>query len=80
VYAGKLVAAMDRQLPRDLFDVHHLLAAVGITPEMPRCFVAYLASHNQPVHEIPAPTLKDISATCEGGFEGMARDALRATT
>jgi hypothetical protein len=80
VYAGKLVAAMDRQHPRDLFDVHHLFVAGGITPEMRRCFVAYLASHNRPVHEILAPTLKDISATFEGGFEGMARDPVDIKT
>ena len=80
VYAGKLVAAMDRQHPRDLFDVHHLFAAGGITPEMRRCFVAYLASHNRPVHEILAPTLKDISATFDGGFEGMTRDAVELKT
>jgi predicted nucleotidyltransferase component of viral defense system len=80
VYAGKLVAAMDRQHPRDLFDVHHLFAAGGITPEMRRCFVAYLASHNRPVHEILAPKLKDISAMFEGAFEGMARDAVDLKT
>jgi hypothetical protein len=80
VYAGKLVAAMDRQHPRDLFDVHHLFAAGGITPEMQRCFVAYLASHNRPVHEILAPKLKDISATLEGAFRGMARDAVDLKT
>jgi Nucleotidyl transferase AbiEii toxin, Type IV TA system len=80
VYAGKLVAAMDRQHPRDLFDVHHLFGAGGITPEMRRCFVAYLASHNRPVHEILAPILKDISATFEGGFDGMARDPVELKT
>jgi predicted nucleotidyltransferase component of viral defense system len=80
VYAGKLVAAMDRQHPRDLFDVHHLFAAGGITPEMRRCFVAYLASHNRPVHEILAPILKDISTTFEGGFDGMARDPVELKT
>src|SRR5882672_3382566 len=47
---------------------------------MKRCYVAYLASHNRPVHEILAPTLKDISATFEGAFEGMARDAVDLKT
>jgi hypothetical protein len=80
IYAGKLVAALDRQHPRDLFDVHQLFVAGGITPDMRRCFVAYLSSHNRPVHEILAPKLKDISATFEGGFEGMARDAVDLKT
>src|SRR5688572_16657312 len=32
IYGGKLVAAMDRQHPRDLFDVMELFAHGGITP------------------------------------------------
>ena len=80
LYAGKLVAALDRQHPRDLFDVHQLFEAGGITAEMRRCFVAYLASHNRPVHEVLAPRLQNISATFEGGFEGMTRDPVDLKT
>lgn len=80
LYAGKLVAALDRQHPRDLFDVHQLFAAGGITAEMRRCFVAYLASHNRPTHEILNPVLQDITAAFEGSFEGMARDAVDLKT
>ncbi|HEY8685897.1 MAG TPA: nucleotidyl transferase AbiEii/AbiGii toxin family protein, partial [Chloroflexota bacterium] len=47
VYGGKLVAAMDRQHPRDLFDILQLFAHEGITPGIRRAFVVYLASHNQ---------------------------------
>ena len=50
VYGGKLVAAMDRQHPRDLFDVMQLFAHEGITADIRRAFVVYLASHNRPVH------------------------------
>lgn len=31
LYGGKIVAALDRQHPRDLFDIKHLLATEGIT-------------------------------------------------
>jgi hypothetical protein len=44
IYGGKLVAAMDRQHPRDLFDVMELFAHGGITPQIRRAFVVYLAS------------------------------------
>ncbi|MEQ1758748.1 MAG: nucleotidyl transferase AbiEii/AbiGii toxin family protein [Vicinamibacterales bacterium] len=44
IYGGKLVAAMDRQHPRDLFDVMELFAHGGITRESRRAFVVYLAS------------------------------------
>ena len=43
LYGSKLVAAMDRQHPRDLFDVHVLYNDTGLTPEIVDCFVAYLA-------------------------------------
>ena len=54
VYGGKLVAAMDRQHPRDLFDVMQLFSHEGITPGIQRSFVAYLAGHNRPIHEVPS--------------------------
>ena len=44
VYGGKLVAGMDRQHPRDLFDVMQLFAHEGITAGIRRAFVVYLAS------------------------------------
>lgn len=71
VYGGKLVAALDRQHPRDLFDVMELFAHGGITPGIRRAFVVYLASHDRPVHEVLFPTLKDVRMEFERNFEGM---------
>jgi hypothetical protein len=71
VYAGKLVAAMDRQHPRDLFDVQQLFAHEGITPGIRRAFVVYLASHNRPVHEVLFPAMRDIGQEYEYNFRGM---------
>ncbi len=71
LYAGKIVAALDRQHPRDLFDVRDLLANEGISPELRAAFVVYLLSHNRPMAEVLAPTLKDISAEFTHSFEGM---------
>jgi predicted nucleotidyltransferase component of viral defense system len=74
VYGGKLVAAMDRQHPRDLFDVMQLYAHEGITPAIRRAFVIYLAGHNRPVHEVLFPALRDISQDYERSFRGMTTD------
>jgi len=52
MYGRKLVAAMDRQHPRDLFDIMQLFTHEGTTVGMLRAFVVYLASHNRPVHEV----------------------------
>jgi predicted nucleotidyltransferase component of viral defense system len=74
VYGGKLVAAMDRQHPRDLFDVMQLFAHEGITADIRRAFVVYLASHNRPVHEVLFPTLRDIRHEFEHNFAGMTAE------
>lgn len=71
VYGGKLVAALDRQHPRDLFDVMQLFAHEGITDGIRRAFVVYLACHNRPVHEVLFPALHDIRQEYERTFQGM---------
>ncbi len=74
VYGGKLVAAMDRQHPRDLFDVMQLFAHEGITAGIRRAFVIYLASHNRPVHEVLFPSLRDIRHEFGHNFAGMTAE------
>jgi Nucleotidyl transferase AbiEii toxin, Type IV TA system len=74
MYGGKLVAAMDRQHPRDLFDVLQLFAHEGITAGIRRAFVVYLASHNRWVHEVLFPSLRDIRQEFEHNFTGMTAE------
>lgn len=74
VYGGKLVAAMDRQHPRDLFDIMQLFAHEGITIGIRRAFVVYLASHNRPVHEVLFPSRRDIRQEFEHNFAGMTAE------
>ena len=73
LYGSKLVAAMDRQHPRDLFDVHVLYNDTGLTPEIVDCFVAYLAGHNRPVHEVLKPRLHPLKTMFANQFDGMTR-------
>lgn len=74
LYAGKLVAALDRQHPRDLFDVRELLAKEGIGDDLRRVFIVYLLSHDRPMSEVLAPTRKDISQEYARGFVGMTSE------
>lgn len=74
LYAGKLVAALDRQHPRDLFDVQYLLANEGIDETLYQTFLAYILSHNRPVHELLQPHLKDIRQAFDREFVGMTMD------
>ncbi len=76
LYGGKLVAALDRQHPRDLFDVMQLFAHEGITPGIRRAFVVYLACHNRPVHEVLFPALRDLRQDYERTFKGMTAETI----
>jgi hypothetical protein len=71
LYGGKLAAAMDRQHPRDCFDVKLMYERFGLTPQFVECFVVYLAGHNRPVHEVLFANTKDIEQVYEGEFRGM---------
>ncbi len=72
LYAGKIVAALDRQHPRDLFDVSELLANEGIDDALRKAFIVYLVSHNRPMAEVLVPARVDIAAEFSRGFDGMA--------
>jgi len=71
LYAGKMAAALDRQHPRDLFDIHHLLENEGIDEDLFRAFLIYLASHPRPVHELLCPHKLDIAPQYDEEFVGM---------
>ncbi|SES21514.1 Nucleotidyl transferase AbiEii toxin, Type IV TA system [Tranquillimonas rosea] len=71
LYAGKLVAALDRQHPRDLFDVRDLFANEGLTDELRKTFLVYLLSHNRPMGEVLSGRVKNLADEYRDGFEGM---------
>jgi predicted nucleotidyltransferase component of viral defense system len=73
LYAGKIMAALDRQHPRDLFDVRGLLANEGIDDTLRKAFIVYLLSHHRPMAEVLAPPKLDISVEYRRGFEGMVQ-------
>jgi predicted nucleotidyltransferase component of viral defense system len=74
LYGSKLVAAMDRQHPRDIFDVLHMLDRFGWQEQFVDCFVAYLAGHNRPVHEVLFPKTKPLEPAFSNEFAGMTRE------
>lgn len=71
LYGGKICAALDRQHPRDLFDIYILFKNGGITEEIRRAFIVYLISHPRPIVELLNPGLKDLSGIFEIEFKGM---------
>jgi exonuclease VII small subunit len=71
LYAGKLVAALDRQHPRDLFDVMQLLLGRGITSALMDCFLVYLVSSNRPIAELLDPNPLPLQPVFDQQFRGM---------
>ena len=71
LYAGKLVAALDRQHPRDLFDVKLLLEAEGISEELFRAFLVYLISHDGSLARVVNPPPKPLAELYERQFARM---------
>jgi len=74
LYAGKIVAALDRQHPRDLYDIRDLLRIEGIDEALRQAFVVYLLSHDRPMAEVLGSRQKNISQEFERGFVGMSRE------
>ncbi len=74
LYGSKLVAAMDRQHPRDLFDVLKMFESGGLTDAVVECFVTYLAGHNRPTHEVLFGNEKDIAHEYHHHFVGMTTE------
>ncbi|WP_413737540.1 nucleotidyl transferase AbiEii/AbiGii toxin family protein [Sodalis sp. RH21] len=74
LYGGKLCAALDRQHPRDFYDVKMLLETQGIDRLIFNGFITYLLSHPRPLSEVINPRWKDISAIYNQEFSGMTFD------
>ena len=71
LYGGKMCAALDRQHPRDLFDIKLLLENEGITEKIRQAFIVYLLSHNRPIIELLNPNPIDLKSMFELDFRGM---------
>ncbi|NLD36719.1 MAG: nucleotidyl transferase AbiEii/AbiGii toxin family protein [Desulfatiglans sp.] len=80
LYAGKICAALDRQHPRDLFDIYLLLKSDGLDSETRKAFIVYLISHPRPMFEILNPQEKDITEIYEKEFRGMIAEEIPIET
>ena len=76
ILAGKLCAALDRQHPRDLFDVEYILDSGIMDERLRKAFLVYLISHNRPMAELLAPRERDLDRAFVEDFDGMTRDTV----
>jgi hypothetical protein len=71
LFGGKICAALDRQHPRDFFDLYMFFKHYSYTRELHQRFIVYLLSSKRPISELINPNLLDIKSTYENHFEGM---------
>jgi predicted nucleotidyltransferase component of viral defense system len=71
LYGGKICAALDRQHPRDLFDVKTLLDSGRFDEQTRKAFIVHLISHPRPMVELLNPSFIDIRAIYEKDFRDM---------
>lgn len=75
LHGGKICAALDRQHPRDVFDVKHILQNEGFTKEIKTGLLYALLSSARPLHELLNPHLKDQRDAMENQFDGMTNES-----
>lgn len=76
LYAGKICAALDRQHPRDLYDVYWLLENEGISERLKNAFLVYLMGHNRPMVELLSPQAQEMEALYHEELEGMSYESI----
>ena len=76
LFGGKLHAAVDRQHPRDLYDIKLLYENEGLTDDLFRTFLIYIACSARPPHELLNPNPIDLNQPYAREFEGMTRTSV----
>ena len=71
LFGGKMCAALDRQHPRDLFDIQRMFQIMPFDNYLKKGFIFYLVSSNRPIVEMLFPHLKDQHLVFEKQFMGM---------
>jgi predicted nucleotidyltransferase component of viral defense system len=78
LYGGKVCAALDRQHPRDLFDIDLLFKNEGLTEKVRKAFIVYLISHSRPMVELLNPRWGDLRLVFEREFQGLVIEPVTA--
>jgi len=71
LFGGKICAALDRQHPRDLFDIQRMFRNMAFDNDLKKGFIFYLVSSNRPFIEMLFPNFKDQKSVFENQFTGM---------
>ncbi len=72
LYGGKICAALDRQHPRDLFDMYLLFQESGYNENIKNGLIQALVSHMRTMYEVLQPHLLDQRSVFANQFQGMS--------
>lgn len=75
LWGGKINAALDRQHPRDLFDVRNLINEIGYSTDIKEGFIFFLLCGKRPIHELLKFHPIDQSAILESQLNGMTNSS-----
>lgn len=71
LYGGKVCAALDRQHPRDLFDMAQFYKS-HLLEEVKERFLVLALGHNRPLHELLGPMIQEQREIFDQQFSGMS--------
>lgn len=74
LYGGKICAALDRQHPRDLFDILPLMQTNTLDESLRKAFLVYALSHPRPLAELLNPNPQPLEHVFQTEFAGMTRE------
>jgi predicted nucleotidyltransferase component of viral defense system len=79
LFAGKICAALDRQHPRDFFDLWMYFKHFSYTRALHQTLMVYLLSSKRPLAELIKPNLLDVQSSYNTQFEGMSTMTISPT-
>lgn len=71
LYGGKCCAALERQHPRDIFDIKYMMQTEGLSSEIKRGLLLCLLCSDRPTHETISPNHLDQRKIIDSHFNGM---------
>lgn len=74
LYGDKIGAALNRQHPRDIFDIKYLLEDEGFTNRIKEGFFLSLLSSNRPLYQMLDPNFIDQRQAFDNHFKGMSAE------
>lgn len=74
LYGGKICASLDRQHPRDFFDLNPFIDQESFFDDVKHGFLYGLLCSERPIYELLAPRFQDRRDIFENQFEGMSRE------